>query len=131
MLGCICYTSAASAMRDNICRKDSIKYNYVEKWMAWNLHHPGAVGETAIVIPGPEGVGENVFAEGYTDLWGSHGVVLDDEQSVTGKFNAILRKLNGKSRESERLVFCFDLLQRSTHPLKRWFDIVPARNALR
>jgi Family of unknown function (DUF5906) len=31
-----------------------------------------------------------VFAEGYSDLWGSHGVVLDDEQSVTGKFNAIL-----------------------------------------
>jgi hypothetical protein len=77
-------------LRDNICRKDPIKYNYVEKWMAWNLHNPGAVGETAIVIPGPEGVGKNVFAEGYTDLWGSHGVVLDDEQSVTGKFNAIL-----------------------------------------
>jgi hypothetical protein len=36
-------------------------------------------------------------------------------------------KINGKGRESERLVSCFDLLQRGTHPLKRRFDVVPAR----
>lgn len=77
-------------LRDNICRGDLIKYSYLIKWMAWHSRNPNSVGETAIVIPGTEGVGKNVAAEGFTDLWGNHGVVLDDEQSVTGKFNAIL-----------------------------------------
>lgn len=78
-------------LKDNICRGNATKYQYLINWMAYHVHHPGEQGQVAIVVFGAKGVGKNVFAEGFSRLWGPHGMVVNDSQRVTGHFNNHLR----------------------------------------
>jgi len=78
-------------LRDNVCDKNAEKYNYLISWMAYHVRHPAAVGEVAIVIRGKKGVGKNVAAEPYQKLWGPHGLLVSDQNAITGNFNAYLR----------------------------------------
>jgi hypothetical protein len=78
-------------LKDNVCRGNATKYRYLIGWMAYHVRHPGEQGQVAIVVYGPKGIGKNVFAEGFSALWGPHGMVVSDSQRVTGHFNAHLR----------------------------------------
>lgn len=78
-------------LRDNVCQGDSAHFNWLIRWMAWQVRHPGEVGQSAVVIHGVKGVGKNVAAEGFCELWGRHGMVVDNQRLVTGNFNAHLR----------------------------------------
>lgn len=78
-------------LRDNICQGEKIKYEYLIDWMAYHVRHPGEQGQVAIVVYGQKGVGKNVFAEGFADLWGPHGMVVSSNIRVTGRFNNHLR----------------------------------------
>jgi len=76
---------------DNICQKDGEKYRYLISWMAHAVRNPDSQGQVAIVVRGNKGVGKNVFAEAFLSLWKPHGILVGDEHSVTGNFNAHLR----------------------------------------
>jgi hypothetical protein len=58
--------------------------------MAYAVRHPAELGHVAIVLRGAKGVGKNVFAEAFNEIWGRHGIVLNSEKHVTSNFNAHL-----------------------------------------
>ena len=68
----------------------SQKYHYLIHWMAYAVQHPDEQGHAAIVVQGLKGVGKNVFAEGFMNLFGRHGKVFGDNRDATGNFNARL-----------------------------------------
>lgn len=78
-------------VRENICDNDPIKYRYCIGWMAYAVRHPDEPGHVAIVVQGLKGVGKNVFAERFADLWGQHQLVVSDQSRITNNFNAHLR----------------------------------------
>lgn len=78
-------------VRDNVCQGNAANYDWLIRWMAWQVRNPDKPGQSAVVVQGEKGVGKNVFAEGFCELWGKHGMIADNERLVTGNFNAHLR----------------------------------------
>lgn len=78
-------------VRENVCQGNAANYDWLIRWMAWQVRNPDKPGQSAIVVQGEKGVGKNVFAEGFCELWGKHGMIADNERLVTGNFNAHLR----------------------------------------
>lgn len=77
-------------VKENICQGDEELYDWVVKWMAYQVRHPDEPGHSAIGVKGEKGVGKNVFAEGFARLWGLHAIVVTDSSRVTKNFNAHL-----------------------------------------
>ena len=61
-------------------------YDWVVKWLAYPLQHPGAKMKSTIVIHGPQGTGKNMFFDEYMKLYGDYGRVLD-QAALEDKFN--------------------------------------------
>lgn len=61
-------------------------YQWVLKWLAYPLQHPGAKMRTALVLHGPQGTGKNMFFEAYMAIFGSYGRIID-QAAVEDKFN--------------------------------------------
>lgn len=61
-------------------------YNWVLKWLAYPLQHPGAKMKTTIVMHGPQGTGKNMFFEAYMQIYGKYGWTVD-QSAIEDKFN--------------------------------------------
>lgn len=61
-------------------------YNWVLKWIAYPIQHPGAKMKTAIVVHGPQGTGKNLFFEAVMGIYGEYADVLD-QSALEDKFN--------------------------------------------
>ena len=61
-------------------------YEWILKWLAYPLQHPGAKMKSTIVIHGPQGTGKNMFFDEYMKLFGDYGRVLD-QAALEDKFN--------------------------------------------
>jgi hypothetical protein len=77
-------------LKDNICKGDPAKYDWLIKWMAYKVRHPGEQGHTAVAFKGKEGVGKNMAADRFADLFGAHAAVVTQKEQVAGRFNAHL-----------------------------------------
>ncbi len=62
-------------------------YQWILKWLAYPLQHPGAKMHSAIVVHGPQGTGKSRFFEAYAKIFGPYGRVLGQE-ALEDKFNA-------------------------------------------
>lgn len=62
-------------------------YDWVLKWLAYPIQHPGAKMQSAIVVHGPQGAGKSRFFEAYAKIYGEYGRVLD-QSAIEDKFNA-------------------------------------------
>lgn len=80
-------------LKENICKNDPVKYNYLLGWMAYAIRHPDEQGHSAIVVRGLKGVGKNVFADAFAALWGRHALTVSSSDRLTSNFNAHLRAL--------------------------------------
>jgi Family of unknown function (DUF5906) len=78
-------------LRDNICKGDNEKYQWLINWMAWKVQHPGTKCYISIVLRGGEGVGKNICYDGFGDLFGPHSITVTNKEHVAGHFNAHLR----------------------------------------
>lgn len=68
-------------------------YDWVIKWLAYPIQHPGAKLKTALVLHGPQGTGKNLFFEAVMAIYGDYGRILD-QQAVQDKHNdAFSRRL--------------------------------------
>ena len=67
-------------------RQQRALYEWVLRWLAYPLQHPGAKMKTTIVIHGPQGTGKNLFFDEYMKLYGDYGRVLD-QAALEDKFN--------------------------------------------
>lgn len=61
-------------------------YQWVLKWLAYPLQHPGAKMKTTLVIHGPQGTGKNLFFEAIMAIYGPYGRVID-QAAIEDKFN--------------------------------------------
>lgn len=61
-------------------------FNWVIKWLAYPIQHPGAKMKSALVFHGPQGVGKNLFFEAVMAIYGEYGRIVD-QSAVEDKFN--------------------------------------------
>ena len=68
-------------------------FDWVVKWIAYPIQHPGAKMKTALIFHGPQGTGKNLFFEAVMAVYGEYGRIVDQD-AVEDKFNDWLsRKL--------------------------------------
>ena len=68
-------------------QNSAIVYQWMLKWLAYPLQHPGAKMHSAIVVHGAQGTGKSRFFEAYARIFGPYGRVLGQE-ALEDKFNA-------------------------------------------
>lgn len=67
--------------------------DWVLRWVAYPLQHPGAKLQTALVFHGAQGTGKNLFFDAVRDLYGDYGVMVSQNE-LEDKFTSWLsRKL--------------------------------------
>ena len=81
-------------LRDHIlkvvCSGNEQHYDYLIKWMAYGVRHPGEPIGVAIAFRGAQGAGKGVVARTYGSLFGRHFVHIANGDQLTGRFNASL-----------------------------------------
>ena len=60
--------------------------NWVLKWLAYPIQHPGAKMKTAMVMHGPQGAGKNMFFEAVMAIYGEYGRIID-QSAIEDRFN--------------------------------------------
>lgn len=61
-------------------------YEWVVRWLAYPIQHPGAKMRSCVVVHGPQGTGKNLFFEAYMAIFGKYGRMLD-QSALEDKFN--------------------------------------------
>lgn len=61
-------------------------YQWVLRWLAYPIQHPGAKMKTALIFHGPQGVGKNMFFEAVMAIYGAYGRIVD-QNAIEDKFN--------------------------------------------
>lgn len=61
-------------------------FDWVIKWIAYPIQHPGAKMRTALVFHGPQGTGKNLFFEAVMAIYGEYGRIVD-QAAIEDKFN--------------------------------------------
>jgi hypothetical protein len=64
---------------------------YILRWMAWAVQHPGEPAEVALVLRGGKGTGKGVFGNAVAKCFGEHALHIFHQSHLTGKFNGHLR----------------------------------------
>lgn len=73
----------------HLCSEDAnanALYDWVLKWLAYPIQHPGAKMKTACVFHGAQGTGKNMFFEAVMAIYGEYGRIID-QAAVEDKFN--------------------------------------------
>lgn len=78
LLRYLCSGEEAGGTEDN--------YNWVLKWLAYPIQHPGAKMRSALIFHGPQGAGKNLFFEAYAAIYGKYARVIGQVE-IDDKFN--------------------------------------------
>ncbi|MCF8156429.1 MAG: DUF5906 domain-containing protein [Rhodoferax sp.] len=62
------------------------QFDWVMRWLAYPIQHPGAKMKSALVIHGPQGVGKNLIFELVMLIYGVYGRAVD-QNAIEDKFN--------------------------------------------
>lgn len=65
--------------------KSHALFEWVLRWCAYPIQHPGAKMKTALVFHGPSGAGKNVFFEALMAVYAEYGAVID-QNAIDDKF---------------------------------------------
>lgn len=68
-------------------------YEWVLRWLAYPLQHPGAKMKTTVVVHGPQGSGKNTFFEEIMAIYGKYGRILDQDALIDKHNDWSSRKL--------------------------------------
>lgn len=60
-------------------RNSAELFNWVLRWVAYPIQHPGAKMKTTVVVHGPQGTGKNLFFEAVMSIYGKYGRILDQD----------------------------------------------------
>ena len=72
-----------------MCAGDSqpeVLFQWVLRWLAYPIQHPGAKMQTTLVVHGPQGTGKNMFFEVIMGIYGRYGRIID-QSAIEDKFN--------------------------------------------
>ena len=61
-------------------------YQWVLRWLAYPVQHPGAKMRTSLIFHGPQGTGKNLFFESIMAIYGEYGRIVD-QAAIEDKFN--------------------------------------------
>jgi hypothetical protein len=78
----ICYVLAAG---------DQGAAEYILRWAAWAVQHPGERAEVALALKGAKGCGKGVFVRALAQCFGEHAMQIANQEHLVGKFNGHLR----------------------------------------
>lgn len=62
-------------------------YDWVLKWLAYPIQHPGAKMATALVFHGPQGTGKSFFFESYAKIYAEYAQILN-QGAIEDRFNS-------------------------------------------
>lgn len=62
-------------------------HDWILKWLAYPVQHPGAKMKSALVVHGPQGTGKSMFFEAIGSLYGDYYILLN-QGAIEDKFNA-------------------------------------------
>lgn len=65
---------------------EHLAFDWVLKWLAYPIQHPGAKMRTAVVLHGSQGTGKNLFFEAVMAIYGEYGRIID-QSAIEDKFN--------------------------------------------
>ena len=74
----------------DLCSGDEKVFDYMLRWIAWKVQHPGDLPEVAIALIGPKGTGKTTLGKTLKLIFGEHGMVARDIEQIAGKFNGHL-----------------------------------------
>jgi hypothetical protein len=84
-----------SLMRQHICEVlaagDPEAAQYIIRFAAWAVQHPGERAEVALVFRGGKGSGKGTFANALVRIFGQHGLQVFNSKHLVGAFNGHLR----------------------------------------
>ncbi len=66
-----------------LCGDDPGLFDWVSRWLAYPLQHPGAKMRTALVVHGEEGTGKNIFFDVVREIYGICGRMVTQLQLQT------------------------------------------------
>ncbi|MCX7083921.1 MAG: DUF5906 domain-containing protein [Methylococcales bacterium] len=61
-------------------------FDWLIKWMAYPIQHPGAKMKSSVVIHGPQGTGKNLVFECYMEIYGNYGRIIGQD-AIEDRFN--------------------------------------------
>ena len=61
-------------------------FDWLIKWMAYPIQHPGAKMKSSVVIHGPQGTGKNLVFECYMEIYGHYGRIIGQD-AIEDRFN--------------------------------------------
>jgi putative DNA primase/helicase len=70
----------------HLCGERTNVFEWVERWIAYQVRHVGAKMRTAIVMHGDEGSGKNLFWDVVLSIFGQYGITIGQDQ-VESKYN--------------------------------------------
>ncbi len=62
-------------------------HDWIIKWLAYPIQHPGAKMKSALVVHGPQGTGKSMIFEAIGSLYGDYYILLN-QGAIEDKFNA-------------------------------------------
>jgi len=90
-------TTPSPALHDNnlkmlellhhLCGGSEMTFDWILKWCAYPMQHPGAKMRTAIVMNGPEGAGKNIWWDAIREIYGEYGYTIDQSE-LASQFNS-------------------------------------------
>jgi hypothetical protein len=69
-----------------LCDEEEAVFEWILKWMAYPLQHPGAKMESAIVMHGEEGLGKNLLWNFVSAIYGEYSTVITQNE-LESQFN--------------------------------------------
>ena len=63
-----------------------VLFEWLIKWLAYPIQHPGAKMKTAVVVHGPQGTGKNLIFEVVMEIYGCYGRIIGQD-AIEDKFN--------------------------------------------
>jgi hypothetical protein len=64
---------------------------YILRWTAWSVQHPGELAEVALALRGGKGSGKGMFGKSVAKCFGEHALHIFQQNHLTGNFNGHLR----------------------------------------
>ena len=74
-----------------VCAGSRSAFDYTLAWLAHAVQHPECQAEVAIVLHGGRGTGKGTLGRWFRDLFGAHGMQIQQPRHLTGNFNAHLQ----------------------------------------
>lgn len=74
-------------------RNSAELFEWILKWCAYPIQHPGAKMKTTVVVHGGQGLGKNMFFEAIMAIYGEYGRILDQDALIDKHNDWASRKL--------------------------------------